>query len=252
MTDPLFLADFDEDVAPGARVVVDGEEAHHAAVKRLAAGESVLLSNGRGVGLAGLVVEASKRSFVVEVSSVRADPGPALTWTVAQALAKGDRSELAVQLATEVGARRVLAWQASRSIVRWQGDRAAKSLERWRLTAREAAKQSRRLWTPEVEQASTAAVEAAIAAADVALVLHESAETHIADVSLPAAGTGVIVVGPEGGISDDELARFVAAGAAPVLISDGVLRTSSAAGVALGQLDVIARRAHLTTTGSAA
>ncbi|HMR14420.1 MAG TPA: RsmE family RNA methyltransferase, partial [Arachnia sp.] len=122
-------------------------------------------------------------------------------------------------------------------------DRAAKSLERWRLTAREAAKQSRRLWTPEVEQAATAGVVAAIEAADVALVLHESAESHIADVALPPAGAGLIVVGPEGGISDDELARFVAAGAVPVLISDGVLRTSSAAGVALGQLDVIGRRA---------
>ena len=243
MTDALFLADFDDAVAPGARVVVEGEEAHHAAVKRLTVGESVLLSNGRGLGVRGVVAEASKRSFAVEVASVLADPGPALTWTVAQALAKGDRSELAVQLATEVGARRVLAWQASRSIVRWQGDRAAKSLERWRLTAREAAKQSRRLWTPEVEQAATAGVVAAIEAADVALVLHESAESHIADVALPPAGAGLIVVGPEGGISDDELARFVAAGAVPVLISDGVLRTSSAAGVALGQLDVIGRRA---------
>ena len=243
MTDALFLADFDDAVAPGARVVVEGEEAHHAAVNRLTVWESVLLSNGRGLGVRGVVAEASKRSFAVEVASVLADPGPALTWTVAQALAKGDRSELAVQLATEVGARRVLAWQASRSIVRWQGDRAAKSLERWRLTAREAAKPSRRLWTPEVEQAATAGVVAAIEAADVALVLHESAESHIADVALPPAGAGLIVVGPEGGISDDELARFVAAGAVPVLISDGVLRTSSAAGVALGQLDVIGRRA---------
>jgi 16S rRNA (uracil1498-N3)-methyltransferase len=242
VTDALFLADFDEKVAPGAWVVVEGEEAHHAAVKRLAVGETVLLSNGRGLGLRGVVAEAAKRAFAVEVSSVLADPGPALTWTVAQALAKGDRSELAVQLATEVGARGLLAWQASRSIVRWHGDRAAKSLERWRLTAREAAKQSRRLWVPEVAQASTAAVEAAVVSSDVALVLHESAETHIADVVLPAAGTGLIVVGPEGGISDDELSRFVAAGAVPVLISDGVLRTSSAAGVALGQLDVIGRR----------
>ncbi|MFT3889807.1 MAG: 16S rRNA (uracil(1498)-N(3))-methyltransferase [Arachnia sp.] len=243
MTDPLFLAAFGPDARPGAQVTVEGEEAHHAAVKRLAVGERVLLSNGRGLGLRGVVAEVSKRAFTVDVDEALSDPGPALTWTVAQALAKGDRSELAVQLATEVGARHVLAWQASRSIVRWQGDRAAKSLERWRLTAREAAKQSRRLWVPEVDQASTADVEAAIAAADVALVLHESAETHIAEAALPAEGTGIVIVGPEGGISEEELARFVAAGATPVLISDGVLRTSSAAGVALGQLDVIARRA---------
>lgn len=242
MTFPLFLADFDASIAIGDRVVLVGEEAHHGFVKRLAPGESVLLSNGVGRGVTGQVVSIDKRELVVEVAGLEEVVEPRIAWTVAQALAKGDRSDLAVQMATEVGARRILAWQASRSIVRWAGDRAAKGLARWAATARESAKQSRRLWLPEVAAATTADVVVAIEAADVALVLHEDAVAHIAEVALPAAGTGLMIVGPEGGISPEELQQFTAAGAIPVLISDGVLRTSTAAAVALGQLDVLARR----------
>lgn len=242
MTFPLFLADFDESVAVGSRIAVLGEEAHHGIVKRIAPGESVLLSNGAGLGLTGTVVAVDKREFVVEVTALEPAGDRAFNWTVVQALAKGDRSDLAVQMATELGARRILAWQASRSIVRWSGDRGDRSLARWQATARESAKQARRMVVPVVEAASTADVVAAIGSVDVALVLHEDAERHIADVVLPDRGAGLVIVGPEGGISADELDRFVAEGAMPVLISDGVLRTSTAAAVALGQLDVLARR----------
>jgi 16S rRNA (uracil1498-N3)-methyltransferase len=145
-------------------------------------------------------------------------------------------------MVTELGAREILAWQAARSIVRWQGDRADKSLAKWRSVARESAKQSRRLIVPDVLAVSTSDVAAAIAAVDVALVLHEDAPQHVADMELPEEGTGLVVVGPEGGIAPEELDRFVAAGAQLVSISDGVLRTSTAAAVALGQLDVLARR----------
>ncbi|QXT61831.1 16S rRNA (uracil(1498)-N(3))-methyltransferase [Tessaracoccus palaemonis] len=242
MTFPLFLADFDDSVVVGSRISVVGEEAHHGIVKRIAPGESVLLSNGAGLGLTGTVVAVDKREFVVEVTALEPVGDRVWNWTVVQALAKGDRSDLAVQMATELGACRILAWQASRSIVRWSGDRGDKSLARWRATARESAKQARRMVVPIVEAASTADVVAAIGSVDVALVLHEDAEVHIADVVLPDRGTGLVIVGPEGGISGEELDRFVAAGARPVLISDGVLRTSTAAAVALGQLDVLARR----------
>lgn len=243
VTDPLFLTTFGDDVAPGGRVTVSGEEAHHAvAVKRIAVGEHVLLANGRGLGVRGRVVEAARRELTVEVDEVLRSDDPPIAWTVVQALAKGDRSDLAVQMATELGARRIVAWQASRSIVRWQGDRGEKALEKWRATAREAGKQSRRLWTPEVEAASTSQVAALVADAGVALVLHEDADLHIADVTLPPDGIGLVIVGPEGGISPEELERFLTAGARAVSISDGVLRTSTAAAVALGQLDVLGRR----------
>ncbi|MFD0867273.1 RsmE family RNA methyltransferase, partial [Tessaracoccus lubricantis] len=135
MTDPLFFADFDDTVRPGQRVVVTGDEAHHAvSVKRIAVGEGVLLANGEGLGLRGEVVDVAKRELTVEVAEVFDDDAPPLRWGVVQALAKGDRSDLAVQMATELGAQRIIAWQASRSIVRWQGERGAKAVDKWRAT----------------------------------------------------------------------------------------------------------------------
>lgn len=241
MTSALFLADFDG-VAPGDVVSIVGDEAHHAvAVKRMQIGETVLVSNGRGLAVRGAVSGTGKRELSVLVDEVFEPESPALTWSVVQALAKGDRSDLAVQGATELGARGIVAWQASRSIVRWQGERGEKSLDKWRSVAREAAKQSRRFFLPEVTFATTGDVVSAIRGAAVALVLHEDAIAHVADVELPLEGTGLIIVGPEGGISPDELDAFLEAGAQSVSISDGVLRTSTAGSVALGQLDVLAR-----------
>ena len=241
MTDPLFLADFDE-AAPGQRILLTGDEAHHAvAVKRITVGETVMLCNGRGLAVRGPVVDTGRRELSVQVSEVLASEPRPLTWTLVQALAKGERSDLAVQMATEVGALGIIAWQASRSIVRWQGERGEKALDKWRATAREAAKQSRRFWVPEVSFATTADLIAAISDAELALVLHEDATAHIASVELPQEGTGLVIVGPEGGISPEELDRFIEAGARAVSISDGVLRTSTAGAVALGQLDALAR-----------
>lgn len=243
VTDPLFLADFDEAILPGAVVELVGDEAHHAvSVRRIAVGQGVLLSNGAGVGVRGVVTQVGKRQLSVEAREVIVGQAPAVRWTVVQALAKGERSEIAVQMATELGASHIIAWQAARSIVRWQGERGDKALAKWRSTARESAKQARRFAVPGVTAGSTKDVVQAIAAADAALVLHEDAVEHIAQVELPEQGVGIVIVGPEGGITADELEAFVAAGARPVLISDAVLRTSTAAAVALGQLDVVARR----------
>lgn len=242
MTRPLFLAALDG-AAVGGEVVIAGDEAHHAvAVKRIVPGEPVLVSDGRGTAITGVVTGVTKRECVVLVDSFVTSEAQPLTWTVVQALAKGERSDIAVQTATELGARRILAWQAARSIVRWQGDRTARSLEKWRSTAREATKQSRRFHVPDVGFATTGDVVSEIRQADVTLILHEDAEEHIAQLDLPQSGIGQLIVGPEGGISPDELDSFRAAGAVPVRISDGVLRTSTAAAVALGQLDVLARR----------
>lgn len=242
MTRALFLTPL-AGVGVGDEIVLTGDEAHHAvAVRRIAIGERVLLSDGEGTAVGATVTSTAKRQLGVTVEEVETRDTAPLTWTVAQALAKGERSDIAVQTATELGARRILAWQAARSIVRWQGERAEKSLDKWRTTAREATKQARRYHLPGVGFVTTADVLREVASADIALVLHEEATSHIAEVRLPAAGEGLLIVGPEGGITGEELEGFVGAGALPVSISDGVLRTSTAAAVALGQLDVLARR----------
>mgnify|MGYP000996178598 CR=1 FL=1 len=242
MSDALFLARFDQ-VRIGGIVEVTGDEARHAVVvKRTTPGEGVLLADGAGRAVRGRVVAAEKNRLALEVTEILASPPRAHRFVVAQALAKGDRSELAVEIMTELGVDEILAWQASRSIVRWQGERGVKSLGRWTATAREATKQSRRFRIPEVSAVTTTRVVERIEAAELALVLHESAEKTLSRVKLPEAGEILLIVGPEGGISPEELERFRGAGAVPVRISDGVLRTSTAGAIAIGQLTVLGER----------
>ena len=156
---------------------------------------------------------------------------------VVQALPKGDRGELAVEMMTELGVDEIVPWAASRSITQWDGGpRGAKAHVRWQRTAQEAAKQSRRAWVPEVAAlASTSSVSARLAGG---LVLHEAAAVPLASVALPVSGELVIVVGPEGGISEDELARFTAAGATAVRLGAAVLRTSTAGAAALAAISL--------------
>jgi 16S rRNA (uracil1498-N3)-methyltransferase len=236
-TTPVFMVDALPD---GAETVLAGAEGWHAAaVRRLRAGERLCLADGRG-GLADCTVAAADRDrLTLTVDGRRRLPPPQPRLVVVQALAKGDRGELAVELLTELGVDAVLPWPASRSVVRWQGERGARALARWRSTARAAAKQSRRAWLPEVgEPHGTAEVCARIAAAAGAVVLHELATVPLATVPLPAAGELVVVVGPEGGVADAELAAFTSAGARPVRLGDPVLRTSTAGAAALAVLAV--------------
>jgi 16S rRNA (uracil1498-N3)-methyltransferase len=154
-----------------------------------------------------------------------------------QALAKGDRGELAVELAVELGVDEVVPWSAARSVTRWDGARGERSRDRWRSVARAAAKQSRRAWVPTVAPlASTRQVAARLSAGS--LVLHEAADTPLATVALPAGGDLVLVVGPEGGLDDAELAAFAAAGAVPVRLGPEVVRTSTAGAAALAALSL--------------
>lgn len=167
--------------------------------------------------------------------------------TVVQAIPKSERSELAIELATEAGADRFLAWQAARCVARWDGERADKGLRRWRAVARSAARQSRRAYIPEVGgPLSTPALAAHIAersaAGAVVLALHESATRKLADVAVAQADSIALVVGPEGGIDDGELAELTGAGAVAVRLGPTVLRTSTAAAVALGALGVLTGR----------
>jgi len=240
VTAPLFLADdlADPLPPPGTVITLGGDEGRHAAVvRRIGPGETVLVADGRGRGVRALVLEAGKTGLRLEVTETLGAPEASLRVVVVQALAKGDRAELAVEMLTEVGVAEVWPWQASRSIVRWSAERGDKALQRWRSTAREAAKQSRRLRVPEVRPVvGTAALCSALAEVDLALVLHEEAEIALRNVDLPEQGTVALVVGPEGGIAPEELERFVAAGARPVLVSDAVLRTSTAGVVAVAGL----------------
>ncbi len=238
MTAPVFVVDTARLAPVGAVVRLDGAEGRHAvAVRRLTVGEQVVLTDGAGAGVSGEVCAVEGKDVLeVRVGELLAEPEPALRLVVVQALPKGDRGELAVELMTEVGVDEVVPWAASRCITQWKGERGAKALAKWRATAREAGKQSRRLRFPTVaEPMSTRQVAELLAGAALGAVLHEEGAQPLADAPLPTSGDVVLVVGPEGGVAPDELARFAEAGAAPVRLGRSVLRTSTA-GVAAGAL----------------
>ncbi|HZC90391.1 MAG TPA: 16S rRNA (uracil(1498)-N(3))-methyltransferase [Mycobacterium sp.] len=232
----------------GELAVVEGDEGFHAAtVRRLRSGEQVILGNGAG-GLARCVVEQTGRDGLQArvVDRWQVPPvQPAVT--VVQALPKAERSELAIELATEAGADALMAWQAARCVARWEGARAEKGLRRWRAVARAAAQQSRRAHIPSVDGVlSTAAltqrIREAVASGGAVLALHESATGELANHGLAQAKSVMLLVGPEGGIAPDELAAVTDAGAVAVRLGPTVLRTSTAAAVALGALGVLTPR----------
>jgi 16S rRNA (uracil1498-N3)-methyltransferase len=231
---PLFLVD---ELPVGEFGRLDGAEGHHAAnVQRLSAGEALLLSDGRGGLLHAVVTVAHKGALDLALGSREQVPAADPSITVVQGIAKGERGELAVQLLTEVGVDRIVPWQAARSIARWKD---AKPLERWRSTVREAVKQSRRPWLPEVTEPRTTkqlALNNAASAAGTVLVLHEEAARPLSEVALPTAGELTLVVGPEGGIAPEELAAF--GDIVPVRLGREILRTSTAGAAAVAALSV--------------
>jgi 16S rRNA (uracil1498-N3)-methyltransferase len=240
VTAPLFFSETLGRPEVGSLVTLDGEDGRHAVVvRRIRAGEELVVGDGRGFGVRGRVEKVDRASLTLEVVETLTAPTGGSAVVAVQALAKGDRSELAVEMLTETGVSTVVPWAASRSVVRWTGERGERSRAKWQATAREAAKQSRRLRIPEVtEPMTTAQVADRITEADVALVLHEAAHRRLTEHPLPEAAEILVVVGPEGGIAPEELDAFVAAGASPVSISDGVLRTSTAGAVAVALLRI--------------
>lgn len=233
---PLHFLSADAGAArPGDAVVLTGPEAHHAAaVRRVRAGEEVTLGDGRGVWLTGEVESAAPKEVVVRVVSRRDVPAPARRIVLVQALAKGDRDELAVQAATELGVDEIVPWQAARSVSRWDSAKAAKGRERWAGIVREAAKQAHRAWVPEVVPVETTKQVAARAEASLVLILEPTADAPLSTLRLPNDGRDIVlVVGPEGGIAAEELDAFERAGATLVRLGDTVLRTSTAGPAAL-------------------
>ena len=230
MTDPVFVHPGVAAVTPGQQIVLDGEEARHAVVvKRIRVGERIVLTDGAGASVTGVVAVADKSTLTLDVDEARRTQPELPRVVVVQASPTGDRGELAVEMLTEVGVDEIVPWAASRCVAVWKGDRAAKSLAKWRATARESAKQARRTWFPEItDVVGTEEVAKRLEKASVPVVLHEAASGPLADLPVPGRAEIVIVVGPEGGISDEELAAFAAVGAEPVRLGSSVLRTSTA------------------------
>jgi 16S rRNA (uracil1498-N3)-methyltransferase len=243
VTAPLYLLEPTAlaGIRPGDVVVLDGDEGHHAVtVRRTRPGETLLVASGEGLLAQGVVQDVAARSVRLRVEAITDAASPAPRLVLVQALAKGGRDELAIETATELGVDAVVPWQASRSVVVWSGERGERSRRKWESSVRAAAKQSRRAIVPRVRALRTTAQLASSAAAAAALlVLHEAAGTALTSVPLPEAGTDgevLVVVGPEGGISEPELQTLTEAGGLPVRLGPHVLRSSSAGPAALAVL----------------
>ncbi len=195
-----------------------------------------------------MVVAARTGELELAVRARRLEPVPRCRVVVVQAILKGDRGELATELMTEVGIDVIVPWAAQRCVARWASDRADKALARLRSTAREAAKQSRRARFPEVtDQAGLGEVAALVSQARLALLLDPGAERRLVDVvpspgegrggpgageAAPVVGDVVLIVGPEGGVSETETARLTQSGAVPARLGPSVLRASTAGAIA--------------------
>lgn len=232
MSLPYFLTD---DPAAG---VLTGAEAKHAHVKRIAPGERIMLIDGQGSTALTRVtsVGAGRVDGVVEKQEFVPQPTPRVT--VVQAVPKGERAELAVDLAVQAGADRIVPWISHRTIARWPANKQAKQVEKWRAQALASAKQARRAWVPEVrDPVTTNQLSALLRDAGNALVLHEDGTDSIRDVEF---GEDVwLIVGPEGGIGEDELEIL---GAQPVKLGPEVLRTASAAFAGLCAIGALTSR----------
>jgi 16S rRNA (uracil1498-N3)-methyltransferase len=240
VTAPLFLMPPGslQQVAAGSPLELAGDEGRHAAgVRRIRPGEPIEVADGEGRRARCWVVAAGRSSLTLRVLAVLDEPAAAVRLVLVQALAKGGRDEQAVEAATELGVDAVIPWQAERSVPVWAGERRAKGRDRWQAAVREAAKQSRRARVPQVaELVDGTSLAAAVRQAALALVLDGSAEQPIPPDGLPTAGDVLLVVGPEGGISEPELAALTGAGALPVRLGPHVLRTSTAGPAALALL----------------
>ncbi len=231
----------------GELAVVDGDEGFHAAnVRRIRSGEKLDLSDGAGTIARCVIEDVGKGTLTARVLDRATIATPTPKISVVQALPKSDRSELAIELATEAGADSFVAWQSSRCVARWDGQaRVDKGLRRWRAVVRSAARQSRRAHIPDVSGV-VSTKELVERVRDIestpVLVLHESASQPITDVSVAEADSLLLLIGPEGGIDDDEIEALSGAGASVVRLGPTVLRTSTAAAVALGALGVLTNR----------
>ncbi|NLG54626.1 MAG: 16S rRNA (uracil(1498)-N(3))-methyltransferase [Rhodococcus sp.] len=232
----------------GGIAILDGPEGRHAAtVRRIGVGERLVLADGHGELADGEVVAAAKDRLDIQVTARRTIAAASPWVTVIQALPKAERSELAVELATEAGADAFVPWQASRCVARWDGPKAVKGVAKWRNAAIAAAKQARRAWIPEVADVHRMAdvaglVRGQVAAGGLVAILHGSATTQLTELPLREAPSLTLIVGPEGGVSDDEVAALTEAGAVAVLLGPQVLRTSTAAAVALGAVGALTDR----------
>lgn len=225
----LFLVD---ELPKSGPLEISGDEAKHAiSALRVKVGEEIALSNGMGMRAVGKVVAVGKKNLIVEIQSTVLEEAGLVQLVVVQALTKGDRARETIELLTEAGVHKIIPWSAARSIGNWKED----SLERWITWSREATKQSRRSWVPNVVSTnSTNQITALISEFDLAMIFEEGATQKLSEIlQLKQPNSVLIIIGPEGGITEQEAMAFEKAGAISVVMGNSVFRSAHAGVAAL-------------------
>lgn len=231
------------DAIQGERVTLPSEAARHArTVLRLQVGEPILIHSDDGTARRCRLEALSAAAVIARVVEQYAlDTEPRTRITVAQALPRNaDKVEEVLRHGTEIGAAGFALFPAARSVARLEGDKRDKRRERWRGIVQSAAEQSGRGALPPVEWLpSLAALADALPGYEAALIAHESAAVPLARTlaALPARATRlVVIVGPEGGLTEAEVSTLTTRGGQTVSLGPRILRTETAALVALAQI----------------
>lgn len=219
----------------GSSYEFGGEDAGHAIrVLRTQLGDNFALSDGQGAWSIVQVKNIDKKSMSLEVMQSGFEEALPVEFTVAQALTKGDRIKESIELNTAGGADVILLWAATRSI----GKATPDLMQKLATTAREASKQTRRNRIPFVMGVLDAKkIAAEIPNYDLAIVFHESAQLKLTEIVKPGIKKVLAIIGPEGGITDEELAIFAAAGAQVALLGRPIFRSAHAGMAALSGLN---------------
>ena len=223
---------FSDQISTGQRQVLENEEAHHAInVLRLNTGEVIKISDGVGNWVSGPIVEIAKKELFVSITERGEIQAVKPELVLVQAITKSDRNKEMLELAVEAGVDRIIPWQSERSISKWQSD----SEQKWRVGIKQSCKQARQVKLPQLMQVmSTSEVIKSIGEGGFGIVFHEEASTKFSELTIPNSQSSVyLVIGPEGGISEQELLSFQNNGSKVVRLGETVLRSAHAGFAAL-------------------
>ena len=223
---------FSDQISTGQRQVLESDEAHHAIkVLRLNIGEIIKISDGVGKWVSGPIVEIAKKELFISISERGETQAAKPELVLVQAITKSDRNKEMLELAVEAGVDRIIPWQSERSISKWQSD----SEEKWQVGIKQSCKQARQTKLPNLMQVmSTAELVKTIGSGGYGIVFHEEASTKFSELTIPNSQSSVyLVIGPEGGISEQELLSFQNNGSKVVRLGDTVLRSAHAGFAAL-------------------
>ena len=232
---------FVDQISNGTTQELSGDEGHHAVkVMRLQIGEQIKIADNLGNWVSGAITEVGKKSLKIDISERgnAQDLKPELI--IVQAVTKSDRTKEMLELLTVAGADQIIPWQAQRCISKWQSD----STDKWLMTIKESAKQARRVKLPVLSNAvTTNQLLKLFQVNDQVIVLHESAQSNISQLKFAENIKRIfIVIGPEGGISEDEIAQLISANAVVVQMGENVLRSAHAGFAALSGIQTLIGR----------